>query len=234
MMIEAVDLRKTYELGGTLVRALDGVSVGIAEGEMVAIMGPSGSGKSTLMHILGCLDQPDEGTYTLRGQVVAGLTSDQLAEIRNQHISFVFQTFNLLPRMSARENVELPLLYGGVKHAAARAVEALKTVGLGERMHHEPNQLSGGQRQRVAIARAIVTNPTLMLADEPTGNLDSRTGDEIMELFADLNRQGRTIVVVTHEPDIARRCQRCIRIHDGKVTADGPAAEVAAAYAASR
>ena len=231
MIIEARDLVKTYELGGQTVHALDGVSVGIEQGEMCAIMGPSGSGKSTLMHILGCLDYPDSGTYTLRGENVAGLSSDQLAEIRNRHISFVFQTFNLLPRMSALENVELPMLYGGASDARERAVEALKIVGLAERMKHEPNQLSGGQRQRVAMARAIVTNPTLMLADEPTGNLDSRTGEEIMALFAELNPQGRTIVVVTHEPDIARRCQRCIRIHDGHVVADGPAAEVAAGYA---
>jgi putative ABC transport system ATP-binding protein len=231
MIIEAIGLKKSYELGGQIVRALDDVSVGIEEGEMVAIMGPSGSGKSTLMHILGCLDQADEGTYHLRGKNVAGLSRDELAETRNKHISFVFQTFNLLPRMSAIENVELPLLYGAQKNSRARAMEALRIVGLDKRTHHEPNQLSGGQRQRVAIARAIVTNPTLMLADEPTGNLDSKTGEEIMALFHDLNRQGRTIVVVTHEPDIARRCQRCIRIHDGKVSANGPAAEVAAAYA---
>jgi putative ABC transport system ATP-binding protein len=230
MIIDARDLVKAYELGGQTVRALDGVTVGIEEGEMTAIMGPSGSGKSTLMHILGCLDYPDSGTYTLRGENVFGLSSDRLAEIRNRHISFVFQTFNLLPRMSALENVELPLLYAGAQDARDRAVEALRIVGLEKRMKHEPNQLSGGQRQRVAIARAIVTNPTLMLADEPTGNLDSRTGDEIMELFGTLNTEGRTIVVVTHEPDIARRCRRCIRIHDGHGVADGPAAEVAAGY----
>lgn len=230
MIIETRDLVKSYELGGQIVKALDHVSVGIEEGEMVAIMGPSGSGKSTLMHILGCLDMPDEGSYFLRGENVAGLSADQLAEIRNKHISFVFQTFNLLPRMSALENVELPLLYAGDRNAAVRARAALETVGLTTRSHHEPNQLSGGQRQRVAIARAIVTNPTLMLADEPTGNLDSKTGDEIMELFAELNHQGRTIVVVTHEPDIARRCPRCIRIHDGQVRADGPSDAVVAAY----
>ncbi len=232
MIIETRDLLKTYELGGQTIRALDGVSIGIDSGEMVAIMGPSGSGKSTLMHILGCLDQPDGGQYLLRGDNIAGLTPDELAAIRNKYISFVFQTFNLLPRMSAQENVALPLLYGGAKDANARAAEALARVGLGDRMHHEPNQLSGGQRQRVAIARAIVTDPTLMLADEPTGNLDSRTGDEIMELFSALNREGRTIVVVTHEPDIAVRCPRCIRIHDGKVLSDGPSAEVAAGYLA--
>lgn len=230
MIIETRELVKAYELGGQTIRALDGVSIGIDAGEMVAIMGPSGSGKSTLMHILGCLDQPDEGKYLLRGDNIAGLKPDELAAIRNKYISFVFQTFNLLPRMSARENVAIPLLYGGAKDANVRAADALARVGLSDRMHHEPNQLSGGQRQRVAIARALVTDPTLMLADEPTGNLDSRTGDEIMELFAELNGEGRTIVVVTHEPDIALKCRRCIRIHDGKVLSDGPSAEVAAGY----
>ncbi len=217
MIIEAQSLVKTYVLGGTEVRALDGVDLQIAPGEIVAITGSSGSGKSTLMHILGCLDQPDSGTYVLAGENVAGITSDRLAEIRNRRIGFVFQTFNLLPRMSALENVELPLLYAGRRDAKAQAAEALKTVGLTGRMHHEPNQLSGGQRQRVAIARAIITDPALILADEPTGNLDSRTGEEIMELFHALNAQGRTIVVVTHEPSIAEKCRRTVHLHDGRV-----------------
>lgn len=218
MIIELHDVRKTYTLGNTLVKALDGISLGIAEGEMVAITGPSGSGKSTLMHILGCLDTPDSGEYMLNGENVAGLSGDRLAEIRNKRIGFVFQTFNLLPRLSALENVELPLLYARQHNAKDQAAEALRIVGLTDRSHHEPNQLSGGQRQRVAIARAIVTNPAMILADEPTGNLDSRTGDEIMGLFESLNQQGRTIIIVTHEPDIAGRCRRAIHIRDGQVT----------------
>lgn len=218
MIIATRDLRKTYVLGGATVRALDGVSIGIERGEMVAITGPSGSGKSTLMHILGCLDQPDEGEYLLDGEAVEKLGRDKLAQVRNKRIGFVFQTFNLLPRMSALENVALPLLYGGAADANARAKVALEKVGLGERTHHEPNQLSGGQRQRVAIARAIVTDPAILLADEPTGNLDSKTGVEIMELFHQLNHEGRTIIMVTHEPDIARECQRTIHIRDGKIT----------------
>ncbi len=225
MIIEARDVRKTYELGGSTVHALDGVSFDIDEGEMVAITGPSGSGKSTLMHILGCLDQPDSGTYVLAGENTAGLGRDRLAEIRNRHIGFVFQTFNLLPRMTAIENVELPLLYAGMRNAMDKAAEALHIVGLEGRMHHEPNQLSGGQRQRVAIARAIVTRPAIVLADEPTGNLDSKTGEEIIELFHALNKQGRTIILVTHEPDIAQHCRRIIRIHDGRIvesTLGGP------------
>jgi putative ABC transport system ATP-binding protein len=221
MIIEAASLVKTYELGGATVRALDGVSFSVEEGEMIAITGPSGSGKSTLMHIIGCLDQPDSGEYILAQENVAGLSRDRLADIRNRRIGFVFQTFNLLPRLTALENVELPLLYAGNHSAKDKAREALKIVGLDQRMHHEPNQLSGGQRQRVAIARAIVTNPSIILADEPTGNLDSRTGEEIMALFHSLNEQGRTIVLVTHEPDIAKQCGRSIRMLDGRVASVG-------------
>lgn len=215
--IIAENLVKTYELGGQTVRALDGVWLEIADGEMVAIRGPSGSGKSTLMNIIGCLDRPDSGTYILAGEDVSRLGGNRLAEIRNQRIGFVFQNFNLLPRMSALENVELPLLYAGQRTARTRAVAALKTVGLGDRMHHEPNQLSGGQRQRVAVARAIVTDPAILLADEPTGSLDSRTGEEILLLFKALNEQGRTIIIVTHDANVARHCEREIIIRDGKV-----------------
>ncbi|HPO12156.1 MAG TPA: ABC transporter ATP-binding protein [Candidatus Hydrogenedentes bacterium] len=217
MIIEARAVKKSYELGGSIVHALAGVNLDINEGEMVAITGPSGSGKSTLMHILGCLDQPDTGTYVLAGENVAGLSRDRLADIRNRHIGFVFQTFNLLPRLTALENVELPLLYAGMHRATGKAIDALRIVGLEDRMHHEPNQLSGGQRQRVAIARAIVTSPAIVLADEPTGNLDSKTGEEIMVLFHTLNEQGHTIILVTHEPDIAQHCRRIIRLHDGRI-----------------
>ena len=219
-MIDLESVCKSYLLGGVTVTALDDVSMTIGQGEMAAIMGPSGSGKSTLMHIVGCLDTPDSGVYRLAGENVAGLSSDRLAEIRNMHIGFVFQTFNLLPRLTALENVELPLLYARRHDARVMAEEALKTVGLSDRMSHEPNQLSGGQRQRVAIARAIVTNPTMILADEPTGNLDSRTGHEIMNLFVTLHEQGRTIIIVTHEADIAQQCRRIVRIFDGRVAED--------------
>lgn len=220
MIIEVEEVTKAYTLGNTLVKALDNISLGIDAGEMVAVTGPSGSGKSTLMHILGCLDTPDSGVYRLGGENVAGLSSDRLAEIRNQRIGFVFQTFNLLPRLSALENVELPLLYARRRDAKDLAAEALRTVGLEDRAHHEPNQLSGGQRQRVAIARAIITNPAMILADEPTGNLDSKTGDEIMSLFASLNAQGRTIIIVTHETVVASRCRRSLHLHDGQVVGD--------------
>jgi len=219
MMIDAKNLRKTYRLGGTEVHALAGVDVQIGDGEMVAITGPSGSGKSTLMQILGCLDSADSGTYHLAGEDVSTLSEDRLADVRNRRIGFVFQSFNLLSRMNATENVELPLLYAGHAGAKDKAEAALKTVGLHDRGHHHPNQLSGGQRQRVAIARALITDPAILLADEPTGNLDTKTGDEIMALFAALNDQGRTVIVVTHEPDIARKCRRQILIRDGKVCA---------------
>jgi len=219
-LIDLESVCKTYLLGGVTVTALDNVSMTIVQGEMAAIMGPSGSGKSTLMHIVGCLDTPDTGVYRLAGENVAGLSSDRLAEIRNMHIGFVFQTFNLLPRLTALENVELPLLYARRHDAREMAEEALKTVGLADRMSHEPNQLSGGQRQRVAIARAIVTNPSMILADEPTGNLDSRTGREIMSLFVALHEQGRTIIIVTHEADIAQQCRRIVRIFDGRIAED--------------
>jgi putative ABC transport system ATP-binding protein len=217
VIIEAQALVKTYELGGTTVRALDGVDLEVPEGDMLAIAGPSGSGKSTLMHIIGCLDQPDGGRYVLAGEDVSSLSRNRLAEIRNQRIGFVFQTFNLLPRMNALENVELPLLYAGLRHAKGRAAAALKTVGLGDRMYHKPNQLSGGQRQRVAIARALITDPAIILADEPTGNLDSRTGEEILGFFQSLNAAGRTIILVTHEADIAARCRRQIHMRDGRI-----------------
>jgi len=217
VIIQAESLMKTYEVGGTTVRALDGVSLEVAEGEMLAISGPSGSGKSTLMHIIGCLDRVDSGRYVLAGEDVSSLSKNRLAEIRNRHIGFIFQTFNLLPRLSALENVELPLLYAGLRHAKGRAAEALKTVGLTDRMRHAPNQLSGGQRQRVAIARALITDPAILLADEPTGNLDSRTGEEILALFESLNAAGRTIIIVTHETDIAARCRRQIHMRDGRI-----------------
>jgi putative ABC transport system ATP-binding protein len=221
MIIDIKDLVKTYKLGGCVIRALDGVNIRIEEGEMVAITGPSGSGKSTLMHIIGCLDHPDSGTYILAGDDVSRLSSNRLAEIRNRKIGFVFQTFNLLARLSALENVELPLLYGGMHEASKPAEEALGIVGLSDRMNHEPNQLSGGQRQRVAVARAIVTNPVIILADEPTGNLDTKTGEEIISLFRELNSQGRTIIIVTHEPDVAKYCTRQIHIRDGRIIDTG-------------
>jgi putative ABC transport system ATP-binding protein len=217
LIIQAESLIKTYTLGGSVIRALDGVNLSIRPGEMVAVTGASGSGKSTLMNIIGCLDRVDSGRYVLAGEDVSKLKTDRLAQIRNRRIGFVFQTFNLLPRMSALENVELPLLYAGVHEAKDRAEAALGTVKLTDRMHHEPNQLSGGQRQRVAIARAIVTDPTIILADEPTGNLDSKTGEEIMALFRELNAQGRTFLIVTHEPDIARYCTRQIHMRDGRI-----------------
>lgn len=220
-MIETRNLRKTYLFGETRVHALDGVTLSIAPGEMVAVTGPSGSGKSTLMHIMGCLDTPDEGEYLLEGENVALLSADRLATVRNRRIGFVFQSFNLLPRVSALENVELPLLYAGRPDARAVAFQALETVGLADRVHYDPSRLSGGQRQRVAIARAMVNDPAMILADEPTGNLDSRTGLEIMELFRQLNSSGRTIIMVTHDLQVAGYCGRQIRFCDGRVVEEG-------------
>jgi putative ABC transport system ATP-binding protein len=209
-------------MGSEEVRALDGVSVSIGANEYVAIMGPSGSGKSTMMNILGCLDVPSSGEYTLNGQAVSDLSDNELAAIRNKEIGFVFQTFNLLPRVNCLQNVELPLVYAGVPKAKRRelALEALESVGLGDRVNHKPNELSGGQRQRVAVARALVNKPSLLLADEPTGNLDSRTGEEIMQLFEVLYQAGNTILVVTHEEDVARHSRRIIRLRDGVIESD--------------
>lgn len=216
-MIRARGLCKIYRLGGTIVRALDEVDFSVEAGTMVAITGASGSGKSTLMNIIGCLDVPDEGSYFLNGEDVSDLGDVELAGIRNRQIGFVFQTFNLIPRISALENVELPLLYAGGNDAHAQAVASLEAVGLGDRMYHEPNQLSGGQRQRVALARAIVTDPSIILADEPTGNLDTKTGLEILDLFQQLNGDGRTIIMVTHESQVAKICPSQIFMRDGKI-----------------
>jgi putative ABC transport system ATP-binding protein len=221
-VIRLEGITKEYPMGAELVRALRGVDLTIGRNEFVAVMGPSGSGKSTLMNIVGCLDVPTAGRYWLGGRDVARLSQSELARERGQRIGFVFQTFELLPRQTAHRNVELPLTYSGAAAAERRrrATEALERVGLGDRMTHRPNQMSGGQRQRVAIARALVQRPALLLADEPTGNLDSQTGEEILNLFEDLHREGQTIVIVTHEPDVAARCRRIVKIRDGRVEDD--------------
>jgi len=222
MLIAIRGLQRVYQVGDSVVRALDGVDLDIDTNEYVAIMGPSGSGKSTLMNILGCLDTPSSGSYRLKDQEIAERTDDELAAIRNREIGFVFQTFNLLSRADALHNVELPLVYAGLKHEERRrrAKEALELVGLKDRITHKPNELSGGQRQRVAIARALVNKPSIILADEPTGNLDSRTGDEIMAAFEAIWRQGNTVILVTHEPDIAAHARRVVRMKDGRVESD--------------
>lgn len=221
-LISITDLKKEYIMGETIVKALDGVSLDIHKNEYVAIMGPSGSGKSTMMNILGCLDTPSSGEYYLNSNRVSELSDDQLAEVRNREIGFVFQTFNLLPRSNILSNVELPLIYAGLKSSIRKeqAFNSLDKVGLGDRVHHKPNELSGGQRQRVAIARALVNNPSIILADEPTGNLDTKTGNEIMKIFEELYSQGNTIIVVTHEEEIAEHARRIVRLRDGKLESD--------------
>ena len=232
-LIHTKDLTKVYRIGDNVIRALDGVSSDIARGEFTAVMGPSGSGKSTFMNMLGCLDRPTAGEYVLGGRKVSALEGDELAQVRNSNIGFVFQTFNLLARTAAVENVELPLVYAGVPSAErrVRALEMLAKVGLAERAHHHPGQLSGGQQQRVAIARALVTRPLLILADEPTGALDSRTSLEIMALLQELNRGGMTVVMVTHEPDVARFARRILRFRDGRLVKDKKNKELADAQA---
>ena len=227
VMIQLEGLGKVYDTGDIQVVGLADINLKVTRGEFVAIMGPSGSGKSTLMNILGCLDRPTSGQYYLGGEVVSQKTEQELAAVRNRKIGFVFQTFNLLPRMSALRNVEQPLIYAriGAAERRRRALDALERVGLSQRVHHKPNELSGGQKQRVAIARALVNEPDILLADEPTGNLDSRSGEEIMATFQRLNREGVTLLVVTHEPDIARHAQRVIYVRDARVVGDEPVAE---------
>jgi len=222
VILDLRQVHRTYQMGEEKVRALAGVSLQIRRGEYVAIMGPSGSGKSTLMNIIGCLDVPDAGSYHLEGQAVETMSEDQLADIRNLKIGFVFQTFNLVPRISVFKNVELPLIYAGKSHAERKRIteEAIKVVGLTDRMLHKPNELSGGQRQRVAIARALVCKPSIILADEPTGNLDSATGAEIMAVLGDLHAKGNTIILVTHEDDIAAHAHRVVRLRDGLIESD--------------
>ena len=222
MLIRIRDLHRVYQVGESEVRALDGVDLDIDTNEYVAIMGPSGSGKSTLMNIVGCLDTPSKGSYKLKDKEISERSDDELARIRNQEIGFVFQTFNLLARADALHNVELPLVYAGLRHEERRrrAKESLELVGLGDRMKHRPNELSGGQRQRVAIARALVNKPSIILADEPTGNLDTRTGEEIMAAFEAIWRQGNTVILVTHEPDVAEHARRVVRMRDGRIESD--------------
>ncbi|MCK6616592.1 MAG: ABC transporter ATP-binding protein [Cyclobacteriaceae bacterium] len=221
-MIETHNISKVYKMGNNEVRALQSISISINKGEYVAFMGPSGSGKSTLMNIVGCLDSPTSGTYILNNHVVSEMTENELAEVRNKEIGFVFQTFNLLPRATALENVALPLIYAGYSRSERedKAMETLESVGLGDRWHHKPNELSGGQRQRVAIARALVNNPSIILADEPTGNLDTKTSYDIMNLFQELHDKGNTIIMVTHEDDIAHYAHRIVRLRDGLVEWD--------------
>lgn len=219
-VVQVRGLSKRYVMGDQTVHALRSVDLTINEGEFVAIMGPSGSGKSTFMNLIGCLDRPSEGEIELDGKPVARMNDNQLAEIRNKYIGFVFQNFNLLPRTSALKNVELPLMYAGIKDRSTMAKAALEKVGLGQRIDHKPSELSGGQQQRVAIARALVTNPVMILGDEPTGNLDSRTSEEIMAVFQDLNSHGKTVIIVTHEEDVAHHCKRIIRFRDGRILRD--------------
>ena len=222
-LIDIRDVTKTYEMGAeTIVHALAGVTLSIDAGDYVAIMGPSGSGKSTLMNLIGCLDTPSTGSYILKGREIATMNDDELAQIRNKEIGFIFQTFNLLPRADAVQNVELPLVYSGLarRERRERAEKALDAVGLGTRKHHRPNEMSGGQRQRVAIARALVNSPSILLADEPTGNLDSKTGEEILALMDDLHRGGNTIILVTHEDELAQHAARVVRLRDGKIVSD--------------
>lgn len=221
-IIKTSDISKIYQMGSETIRALKSVSIEISQGEYVAFMGPSGSGKSTLMNMIGCLDTPSGGQYILNGQDVSDMTENELAEVRNKEIGFVFQTFNLLPRASSLENVALPLIYAGYSKSEReeKALKALEGVGLGDRAHHKPNELSGGQRQRVAIARALVNDPSIILADEPTGNLDSKTSYDIMDLFAQLHDKGNTIIMVTHEDDIAQYSHRIVRLRDGLIEKD--------------
>ena len=221
-LIALDDVRKVYEMGGDQVRALDGVTLRIETGAYLAIMGPSGSGKSTLMNLVGCLDTPSSGSYTLKGREISKMDDDELARIRNHEIGFIFQTFNLLPRSTALQNVELPLVYSGLTRGERRerAEGAMEAVGLTDRMHHRPNELSGGQRQRVAIARSLVNGPSLLLADEPTGNLDSKTGEEIMTLFERLHAEGNAVILVTHDPELAMHADRMVGLRDGRVITD--------------